>query len=121
VAQAAELVVVVLEGVRVDRAQPHPELLGVRAARESSTLSHGMCSATDGARPVYRVHLRRVGDLLERVARHARLENTLKRVPELPNAHDGSSMASRDRSAVMSAKVVMHVPLWLARRSQRRL
>ena len=57
----------------------------VARAPKSSTLSHGMCSDTRGASPVTALHLRGVGDLLERVARHARgVPNTLNRVPELP-------------------------------------
>ena len=58
------------------------------------------------------VHLRRVLDLLVgcRAARPA-AANTLKRVPELPNAHDGSSIACRSRSGAMSAKVFMPAPV----------
>ncbi|KEP73883.1 hypothetical protein HR12_34045 [Microbacterium sp. SUBG005] len=43
------------------------------------------------------VDLGGVRDLLERVARVPAVGNTRKRVPELPNAHEGSSIAWASR------------------------
>ena len=67
VAQAAELVVVVLERVRVDRAEPHAEVLGV--ARELVEVVDPVPRDVQRDRrrqARVRVHLRGVGELLVR-------------------------------------------------------
>jgi hypothetical protein len=56
------------------------------------------------------VHLRRVRDLLERVAGNAGLRNTLKRVPELPNAHEGSSIFCSASRGAMAANPFIDGP-----------
>ena len=94
VREGAELVVLVLEGVRVDRAERDAEVLGV-AAQVVVVVDLVPRDVQGDARRERRVgvDLRGIRDLLERVARRAGVVNTRKRVPELPNAHEGSSMA----------------------------
>ena len=72
VGQAAELVVVVLEGVGVDRAEPHPQVLGVR--RELAVVVDLVPRDVQRharRQPGELVHLRGVGDLLLDAARCA--------------------------------------------------
>ena len=69
VAQAAEHVVVVLERVRVDRAEPDPEVLGVAPELvEVVDAIPGDVQRDRRGEPGVQVDLRRIGELLERVA-----------------------------------------------------
>ena len=82
----AEHVVGILEEVRVDGADAQAGGLDVpRAARrQSSTASHGKCSATAPARAGQAVHLGGVVDALEDVRGRPGCGKTPKRVPESP-------------------------------------
>ena len=82
VGERPELVLVVLERVRVDRPQTHPERL--RVGGESAVvvdLVPGNVQRDARCETGQRVDLGRVGDLLERVARHARLGEHLEPGP----------------------------------------
>ena len=89
--QAAELVDVVLEGVRVDRAESDPERRGVLAELgEVVDVVPRDVQRDARSETGQGVHLRGVGELLERVARHARLGEHLEpgaRVAERPRRH----------------------------------
>ncbi len=52
-----------------------------------------MCSATDGASPVWRWTWAASATFSNGSRGTPGWANTLKRVPEFPNAHDGSSIA----------------------------
>ena len=76
-AQAAEHVVVVLERVRVDRAEADAEVLGVAAQLVEVVDAVPRDVQRDRRRqPGEQVHLGGVGDLLERVARARRAGRT---------------------------------------------
>ena len=108
VGEAAELVVVVLEGVRVDGAERDAVVLGVRAERRV---------VVDLIPRDVQGHRRReAGDLLTFAASAIfssgvrgvpGVPKTLKRVPELPNAQEGSSMAWVASAAETSLKDVI--------------
>ncbi len=95
VGEAAELVVVVLEGVGVDGAQPNPEVAGVarRAPRSRRRCPTECGRATAGASPVSRCTVAASASFSSMVRGVPGVPNTLKRVPEFPNAQEGSSMA----------------------------
>jgi hypothetical protein len=85
VADAAQHVVVVLERVRVDRPQRDAQLPGV--GRERGVVVHLVPGDVEGDRrrdAGVGIDLRRVGDLLVRVARHARLREHLEPGPGVP-------------------------------------
>jgi len=84
--ERAELVVVVLEGVRGDRAERDAEVVGVRAQRTESHMSHGMCRATVGASAVCLLTCAASAIFSKGSRGVPGVPNTLKRVPELPNA-----------------------------------
>ena len=92
VGEGAELVLLVLERVRVDGAERDTEVLGV-AAQGAVVVDLVPRDVQGDARgEAVTVDLRGVRDLLERVAGVPPVVHTRKRVPELPNAHEGSSM-----------------------------
>src|SRR5689334_10179734 len=68
-----------------------------------------MCSATDGASPVNRCTVAASAIFSCTVRGVPGVPNTLNRVPELPYAHEGTSMARCSRSVAMSAKLLMSV------------
>src|SRR6476661_8774697 len=72
-----------------------------------------MCSATDGARPVSWCTCAASASFSSIVRGVPGVAKTLKRVPELPNAQEGSSIAWSSSWAAMSSKLVMgrSVPL----------
>lgn len=81
VGERAELVLVVLEGVRVDGAELHTEALGVRS--QGGEVVHQVPGGDvqrdgGGGEPGQLVHLRGIRDLLEGVARNARLREHLE-------------------------------------------
>jgi hypothetical protein len=61
-----------------------------------------MCSATVGESPVYSLTFAASAILSCGVRGVPGVPKTLKRVPELPNAHDGSSMACVSSAEAMS-------------------
>ncbi len=66
-----------------------------------------MCSATVGDRPVY-VFTWAASEIFSNGSRGVPGDpKTLNRVPELPNAHDGSSIACAARADEMSVRSVM--------------
>ena len=100
IAEAPELVLGFLKEVRVDRAEPQcPARRPARAARRALDL---IPRDVDGDRrrdPRQAVHLGRVLELLERIARRRPAGRTRRSAcPELPKAHDGVS-SSCARSA----------------------
>ncbi len=80
--ETSELVVVVLEGVGVDRAEPHPEVVGVAAQLVEVVDAVPRDVQRHRRRPPgERVDLGGVGDLLVGVARHARRGEDLEARP----------------------------------------
>ncbi len=98
----AELVVLVLEDVRVDRADLQPELAGVGGQRSvvldpvPGNVQRDLGGDTGGC-----VHLGRVGELLERVARDAGLGEDLEAGSRVP-------VAPRGRLDALGPKGVLH-------------
>ncbi len=68
-----------------------------------------MCSATVGASPVYRCTCAASAIFSYGSRGVPGVENTLKRVPELPNAQLGSSICCRASWSPMPAKVGVDV------------
>ncbi len=83
----------------------------LRSTDQSSTVSHGMCSATDGAAPVYACTCAASASFSCTVRGVPADGHTRNLVPEFPNAHDGSSIATVARVSVTaggrSAMVVL--------------
>src|ERR1700712_3911573 len=73
----------------------------LRSAVKSSTRSHGMCSETERATPVNASTWAASSSFSYGSRATPGWENTLNRVPELPNAHDGISIHWRLSSSLM--------------------
>src|SRR5687768_13174996 len=82
---------------------------------KSSTWSHGMCSATDGASDVSRLTSAASAIFSNGSRGTPGWANTLNLVPEFPNAHDGSSMS---RVLMPSATNWSIIPALLSRSRQ---
>src|SRR4051812_27972626 len=80
---------------------------------KSSTTSQGMCSETRGATPVNVCTWAASSSFSKGFRATPGCPNTLKRVPELPNAQDGSSMvcSARFRRARARRSVLMSAPV----------
>ena len=92
--EAAELVDIILEGVRVDRAERHTKITGIVSQRTVILdLVPRDVQRHLRREPGQLIHLGGVGDFSWIVRGVPGVPKTLNRVPEFPNAHEGSSMA----------------------------
>jgi hypothetical protein len=71
-----------------------------------------MCNATDGANPVSACTCAASATFSSTDRGAPADPNTLNRVPEFPNAHDGNSIACRASWSVMSSKIMSEAVLW---------
>src|SRR5690242_21361898 len=74
------------------------------SAVQSSTLSHGMCTAMRGATPVKRCTCAASSAFSHGVRGTPGWPNTLNRVPEFPNAQEGSSISCPFSAALTAVR-----------------